>query len=65
MGRLKEALRASGPALLYGFRVWASVCLALYVAHSKNSDIKRSTACRIDGDSESLTYPLAKLADFA
>jgi uncharacterized membrane protein YccC len=32
-GRLKEALRASGPALLYGLRVWASVCLALYVAH--------------------------------
>src|SRR5437773_7847071 len=30
--RLTEALRAAGPALLFGLRLWASVCLALYVA---------------------------------
>jgi hypothetical protein len=30
--RLKEGLRAAGPPLLFGFRLWASVCLALYVA---------------------------------
>src|SRR6516162_5964257 len=30
--RLEQALRAAGPALLYGLRLWASVCLALYVA---------------------------------
>src|SRR5215208_5840001 len=30
--RLKEALRAAGPPLLFGLRLWASVCLALYVA---------------------------------
>src|SRR5271170_6582613 len=30
--RLKTALRAVGPPLLFGFRLWASVCLALYVA---------------------------------
>src|SRR5215471_6440586 len=29
---LEQALRAAGPALLYGLRLWASVCLALYVA---------------------------------
>ena len=29
---LTEALRAAGPALLFGLRLWASVCLALYVA---------------------------------
>jgi uncharacterized membrane protein YccC len=31
-GRLKEALRAAGPPLLFGLRLWASVCLALYIA---------------------------------
>src|SRR3989440_4017962 len=30
--RLAEALQATGPALLFGLRLWASVCLALYVA---------------------------------
>ena len=30
--RLKAALRAVAPPLLFGFRLWASVCLALYVA---------------------------------
>src|SRR6516225_4296918 len=29
---LADALSAAGPALLYGLRLWASVCLALYVA---------------------------------
>jgi uncharacterized membrane protein YccC len=31
-GRLFDALRAAGPPLLFGLRLWASVCLALYVA---------------------------------
>jgi uncharacterized membrane protein YccC len=30
--RLTKALRAAGPPLLFGLRLWASVCLALYVA---------------------------------
>src|SRR5271163_258577 len=30
--RLMDALRAAGPPLLFGLRLWASVCLALYVA---------------------------------
>ena len=30
--RLKEALQTVGPLLLFGVRLWASVCLALYVA---------------------------------
>jgi len=30
--RLTDALRAAGPPLLFGLRLWASVCLALYVA---------------------------------
>src|SRR5437868_7142368 len=30
--RLTEVLRASGPPLLFGLRLWASVCLALYIA---------------------------------
>src|SRR5215469_9416031 len=30
--RLQQALRAAGPALLFGLRLWASVCLALFVA---------------------------------
>src|SRR6476619_7134063 len=29
---LIDALRAAGPPLLFGVRLWASVCLALYVA---------------------------------
>jgi uncharacterized membrane protein YccC len=32
VGRWQEALRAYYPALLFGLRLWASVCLALYVA---------------------------------
>jgi len=31
-GRITDALRAAGPPLLFGLRLWASVCLALYVA---------------------------------
>ncbi len=31
--RLIEALRAAGPPLLFGLRLWASVSLALYVAY--------------------------------
>ena len=27
-----SALRSAAPALLYGLRLWAAVCLALYVA---------------------------------
>ena len=30
--RLTRAIRLAGPPLLFGLRVWASVCLALYVA---------------------------------
>jgi uncharacterized membrane protein YccC len=30
--RVLDALRAAGPPLLFGLRLWASVCLALYVA---------------------------------
>src|ERR1700747_576849 len=30
--RLTDASRAAGPPLLFGLRLWASVCLALYVA---------------------------------
>jgi uncharacterized membrane protein YccC len=30
--RLTEAVKAAGPPLLFGLRLWASVCLALYVA---------------------------------
>ncbi len=29
--RLARAIRSTGPALLFGLRLWASVCLALYV----------------------------------
>src|SRR5690349_11853617 len=29
---LADALRVSGPPLLFGLRLWASVCLALYIA---------------------------------
>jgi uncharacterized membrane protein YccC len=31
-GRLARALKTAGPPLLFGLRLWASVCLALYVA---------------------------------
>src|SRR6266478_9889473 len=31
-GRLSNALRAAGPPLLFGLRLWASVCLALWGA---------------------------------
>src|SRR5580693_9011603 len=30
--RLTSMLRAAGPPLLFGVRLWASACLALYVA---------------------------------
>jgi hypothetical protein len=29
---LTDALKAAGPPLLFGVRLWASACLALYVA---------------------------------
>src|SRR5204862_6686733 len=32
VGRFEAALRAAGPPLLFGLRLWASVSLALYVA---------------------------------
>src|SRR3981081_1791402 len=31
-GRIVVALRSAGPALLFGLRLWAAVCLALYIA---------------------------------
>src|SRR6202165_860299 len=31
-GRIAGALRSAAPALLFGLRLWAAVCLALYVA---------------------------------
>ncbi len=31
-GAAEQAVRAAAPALLFGLRLWASVCLALYVA---------------------------------
>src|SRR5436309_12226830 len=31
-GRMRSAFAVSGPPLLFGLRLWASVCLALYVA---------------------------------
>src|SRR3981189_2898128 len=31
-GRVATALRSATPALLFGLRLWAAVCLALYVA---------------------------------
>jgi uncharacterized membrane protein YccC len=30
--RLVGALRSAAPALLFGLRLWAEVCLALYIA---------------------------------
>jgi len=32
LGILRNAVEAAGPPLLFGLRLWASVCLALYVA---------------------------------
>ena len=32
LARLEKALRAAGPSLLFGLRLWASVSLALYIA---------------------------------
>lgn len=37
-GRLAGALQSIGPPLLFGLRLWASVCLALYVAFSLELD---------------------------
>ena len=37
-GRLMDALMAAGPPLLFGVRLWLSVCLALYVAFSLELD---------------------------
>src|SRR5882672_12005749 len=31
-GRVAIALRSAAPALLFGLRLWAAVCLALYIA---------------------------------
>ena len=31
-GRIAAAIRSAVPALLFGLRLWASVCVALYVA---------------------------------
>ena len=33
VARLTDALRAAGPPLLFGLRLWGSVCLALYVTY--------------------------------
>lgn len=32
-GRLQAAWQAAGPPLLFGVRLWASVCLAPYAAY--------------------------------
>src|SRR5580700_4187191 len=37
-GRRMDALGAGGASLIFGFRLWASVCLALFVAFSLNLD---------------------------
>jgi uncharacterized membrane protein YccC len=37
-GRRKAAWRVAGPSLLFGIRLWASVCLALYVAYCLELD---------------------------
>jgi uncharacterized membrane protein YccC len=37
-GNLTDALAAAGPPLLFGIRLWASVCLALFVAFSLELD---------------------------
>src|SRR5712672_829304 len=36
--RLSNAIRSAGPALLFGFRLWAAVCLALFVAFALELD---------------------------
>jgi uncharacterized membrane protein YccC len=36
--RLADAIRSAGPALLFGFRLWAAVCLALFVAFALQLD---------------------------
>jgi uncharacterized membrane protein YccC len=35
---VSNAVRAAGPALLFGLRLWVSVCLALYVTFSLELD---------------------------
>src|SRR6185312_15522937 len=35
---LRDAVRGAGPPLLFGIRLWASVCLALYVAFGLELD---------------------------
>ena len=40
---LEEALRAAGPPLLFGLRLWASVSLALYAAFWLQLDSHPST----------------------
>ncbi len=61
--RLSAAFDIAGPPLLFGFRLWASVCLTLYVAfwleldtplgrpHPQPSCVNRSSAhrCARDG----------------
>ena len=37
-GTLPDALTAAGPPLLFALRMWASVCLALFVAFSLDLD---------------------------
>ena len=37
-GNLTDALTAAGAPLLFGIRLWASVCLALFVAFSLDLD---------------------------
>src|SRR5712664_3823138 len=37
-GNLTDALMAAGAPLLFGIRLWASVCLALFVAFSLDLD---------------------------
>ncbi|MEA2967403.1 MAG: hypothetical protein QOE78_664, partial [Alphaproteobacteria bacterium] len=37
-GTLPDALTAAGPPLLFALRLWASVCLALFVAFSLDLD---------------------------
>src|SRR5262245_29874883 len=36
--RLEAGLRAAGPSLLFGLRLWVSVCLSLYVAFKLELD---------------------------
>jgi hypothetical protein len=41
-GRLASGLQSATPALLFGLRLWASVCLALYVAFWPQFDTRPS-----------------------